>query len=206
MTVMAWEGWDPTLELWNIPGTMMSNIRPVPVFVEGAEGPEEALTLYVCDGIEDDGVSEVLYVLGYICSEVRPQPVWPHSHTSSPARLEIHLYASMLMQVSHAATGASGSKRRREPGQLVSAKCEPFTVIIKTLTGRTYEISLPHELLTVDDLKNEYQKIDGVPVDQQRLIAGGIHLEGDVTLRSYIEQGFISNGGTIHVVLKLRGC
>ncbi|XP_031619141.1 ubiquitin-like [Contarinia nasturtii] len=86
-------------------------------------------------------------------------------------------------------------------------------VFVKTMTGGCLTIKCcsgvgiglkmkPVLSDTVKMLKRKIRKIEGIPVDQQRLIFGEKQLEDDATLA---ECG-IQSGSTIHLVLRLRGC
>ncbi|EAY15121.1 Ubiquitin family protein [Trichomonas vaginalis G3] len=72
---------------------------------------------------------------------------------------------------------------------------------VKTLTGLHIVITDFDLNNKVEDLKNSIQDREGIPPDQQRLIYNGMELEDKKTLRNY----GIRYGGTIHLVLRLRG-
>ncbi len=76
----------------------------------------------------------------------------------------------------------------------------PIQLFVKSLDGRTntIEISLGKSVVS---LKKEVEKIDGTPVDQQRLIFAGHQLEDNKRLSDYK----ISKETTIHLVTRLRG-
>ncbi|XP_059211529.1 uncharacterized protein LOC131990147 [Centropristis striata] len=79
------------------------------------------------------------------------------------------------------------------------------TVFVKiTLFGKTTEVHLSNnkfESVTVLQLKEKIQNLEGIPVDQQQLIFAGKQLEDDALLVSY----GIRHESTIHVVLRLGG-
>lgn len=72
-------------------------------------------------------------------------------------------------------------------------------VYVRTLTGRVVNIEITMES-TVRDLKRRYHDLEGIPVDQQRLLFSGVQLEDNRTLSSYN----IESGGNIFSVLRLR--
>lgn len=74
----------------------------------------------------------------------------------------------------------------------VCAKTMGSRVTILEVSGRT----------TVDELKAKIEDANGTPVVQQRLVYGGVQLEGGRTL---LECG-MEQDSTVHVVLKLAGC
>ena len=55
---------------------------------------------------------------------------------------------------------------------------------------------------TVLQLKEKIQDIDGIPVDQQRIIAAGKQLEDKACLGEYLDKGYTN----FHLVLRMRGC
>ena len=73
-------------------------------------------------------------------------------------------------------------------------------ITIKTLTGRKQVYNF-EDTETVMDVKKQLQEKEGIQVDQIRLIYSGKQLSDDQTLKSYN----IAAGGTIHMVLQLRG-
>ena len=73
------------------------------------------------------------------------------------------------------------------------------SLIIKTLTGKSYKVNAS-DFKTIADLKQNISEKIGFSVDQQRLIFGGNQLEDDRTLNDYN----IKNGSVVHVVLRIR--
>ncbi|XP_055054672.1 uncharacterized protein [Misgurnus anguillicaudatus] len=76
----------------------------------------------------------------------------------------------------------------------------PMQVFVKNVKGETstYDVGVDE---TVSQLQNKIYNKERTPVDQQRLIYGGIQLESGKMLRDYK----ITAGSTIHMTLRLRG-
>jgi len=73
-------------------------------------------------------------------------------------------------------------------------------VFVKTLSGKTISVDVePDE--SVESLKAKIREKEGVPLDQQRIIFGGKHLDELKTLSDYD----IDDDSTLHLVLRLRG-
>jgi hypothetical protein len=89
------------------------------------------------------------------------------------------------------------------PGPELDAKlsADMIQVFVKTLTGKTFPIEYDLRNTTLDDLKLEIRKVEGIPLDQQRLLYLGKELEFDQLLSSYNIQEY----STLHLILRLRG-
>lgn len=73
-------------------------------------------------------------------------------------------------------------------------------IFIKTLTGRKQQFNFENET-TILAVKQTLQEKEGIQVDQIRLIYSGKQLTDEKSLQ---EQN-VAAGGTIHMVLQLRG-
>lgn len=73
-------------------------------------------------------------------------------------------------------------------------------IFIKTLTGRKQQYNFEADT-TVIAVKQALQEKEGIQVDQIRLIFSGKQLSDEKTLQEYN----VAAGGTIHMVLQLRG-
>lgn len=77
---------------------------------------------------------------------------------------------------------------------------EPFQITVKTVTGKEINI-IVKPLDTIHSIKQQIYKIDGVLMDQQRIIFNGKQIGEETT----IERATIIADSTIHLVLYIRG-
>ncbi len=74
-------------------------------------------------------------------------------------------------------------------------------IFVKTLTGKTITLDVVNTE-TILAVKEQIQRKEGIPVDQQRLIFAGLQLEDDATLFDR----WIDKESTLHLILRSRGC
>ncbi|OMJ65224.1 hypothetical protein SteCoe_38762 [Stentor coeruleus] len=75
-----------------------------------------------------------------------------------------------------------------------------INITVSTLTGKSIQISLFENSLILD-IKTEIQKLEGLPIDQQRLVFAGKQLEDEKLLNEYN----IQDESKLYLVLNLRG-
>ena len=73
-------------------------------------------------------------------------------------------------------------------------------IYIKTLQGKNITLDVNDDD-TIDSIKKKITEIEGIPVEQMRLVFNGKQLEDANTIRDY----GIECDSTIHLVLRLRG-
>ena len=76
----------------------------------------------------------------------------------------------------------------------------PICINVKTLTGKTIEISCLKHSSTLD-VKQKFLEKSGVPIDQQRMIFAGKQLDDRKSIADYK----IVNKSVLHMVMRLRG-
>jgi hypothetical protein len=97
----------------------------------------------------------------------------------------------------------------REKGQHVEAGNEypnlqlfpRAMTIVKSLTGKSIVVDVTRES-TTHDLKANVYRVEGIPIDQQRIVFACKQLEDDRMLGDYN----VTHGSSLHLVLKLGGC
>nr|XP_015221473.1 PREDICTED: polyubiquitin-like [Lepisosteus oculatus]XP_015221474.1 PREDICTED: polyubiquitin-like [Lepisosteus oculatus] len=83
---------------------------------------------------------------------------------------------------------------------LVIAEQRPFQIFLRNDRGQTHTYDVTPDM-TVKKFKSKVHEVERVPVDQQRLIFGGIQMEDGKTLEYYK----IKPESTIFLDLRLRG-
>jgi hypothetical protein len=78
--------------------------------------------------------------------------------------------------------------------------CSDFPIQIRSLTGKQTEINVHHKM-TVAELKDEIERVDQTPFDQQRIVYNGKQLEDERTLDYYD----IKPDTIVHIILRIRG-
>ncbi|GAQ78435.1 ubiquitin C [Klebsormidium nitens] len=76
-----------------------------------------------------------------------------------------------------------------------------MVLFCKTMLGKTIELKPCRGSMTIEELKEMIQNVEGIPPDQQRLIFGGRQLDDERTLADV----GIQDKDTLHLVLRLRG-
>lgn len=71
---------------------------------------------------------------------------------------------------------------------------------VKTLTGKEVSFDIEPDN-NIKDIKEKVSKLEGIPVEQQRLIFAGKQLKDDSMLSHYK----IEPGSVLHMILSLRG-
>lgn len=79
--------------------------------------------------------------------------------------------------------------------------CYRGNLFVRTLTGKHITLTYS-KVVTVLDVKQHIQRVEGIPLDQQRLVYSGKQLEDERELRADYK---IWPDSTLHLVLRLRG-
>ena len=77
---------------------------------------------------------------------------------------------------------------------------DSFTVYVKSLTGRSIDIQITHQM-SIEEMKMIIQEKDGIPIEQQRFIFAGRQLEDSMFVGMYN----LTKEANINLVLRLRG-
>lgn len=87
------------------------------------------------------------------------------------------------------------------PNFKFSEKQHEFTIIVKSLFGKKVSITVT-ELWTVAHLMMEFERVEFIPVVEQRLIVNGKQMEDALLLRDYR----LKEGSVVRCAFRLRGC
>ena len=88
----------------------------------------------------------------------------------------------------------------RDKDTIAHLICSDFPIQIRSLTGKQTEV-LVHHKMTVAELKDEIERVDQTPFDQQRIVYNGKQLEDERTLDYYD----IKPDTIVHIILRIRG-
>lgn len=93
MTTMAQFGWLPTLDLWQVQGTLMSSVRKESVMVDGIP---DATIVYVCDFSTEEDVAYMLKEFGYDFAKCVLKRALPIAHTPASSTLVTISFFTLL--------------------------------------------------------------------------------------------------------------
>ena len=71
---------------------------------------------------------------------------------------------------------------------------------IKTLTGKTITLTVDPNTTTIREMKEQIEKKEGTPVENQRLICAGVVLEDEWLVSNYSRL----QRSTIHLIVRLE--
>ena len=92
---------------------------------------------------------------------------------------------------------------KKRSRRCITSRAKSTVVYIKTMAEKVFTVRV--ELSgTVANLMSAIQDKEGIPPDQQRLIAQGKQLREDMCLKDCFERGMFDDH--VHLILRLRGC
>ncbi|KAL3104931.1 hypothetical protein niasHT_028463 [Heterodera trifolii] len=115
--------------------------------------------------------------------------------------MEAQINGQKKMQKGTFSTTAQGDKNISE-GSSNSANENGIKIYIKTMTGGELTLIDVLPSNTIEEIKAKIERIERIPIRQQRLIFTGNQLEDERTLEDYN----IRDGDMIHLILRLCGC
>ncbi|XP_047340299.1 replication stress response regulator SDE2 [Impatiens glandulifera] len=77
-----------------------------------------------------------------------------------------------------------------------------YNLFARLLDGTTRNLLISSPSVAIHDIKNRIQEISGIPIHNQRLVSGGLHLDDDSVLEAYEDS---NDYPTLHLVLRLPG-
>ncbi|KAF8821137.1 ribosomal-ubiquitin protein RPL40 [Cardiosporidium cionae] len=98
-------------------------------------------------------------------------------------------------------SGISSSFKTLSEGDNAFSSSNGMRLKVRTMGGKTIVLEGVREEDSIMQLKQKVEEKEGMPVDQQRLIAGGKQLEDHLTIRDYD----LKEDSVLHLVLRLRG-
>ncbi|KAL3091783.1 hypothetical protein niasHS_004499 [Heterodera schachtii] len=114
--------------------------------------------------------------------------------------MEAQINGLKEMQKGTLSTTAQGDKNISEGSN--SANENGMKIRIKMMTGEELTLIDVLPSNTIEEIKAKIERIERIPIRQQRLIFAGNQLEDERTLKDYN----IRDGDMIHLILRLCGC